>query len=59
VSEYLVSLVIEQYGPIGVLAAVLWYRQTQMIRALVDLAEEHSSVDEDQVKSDLRLTGDD
>lgn len=58
-SEYLVTLAIEQYGPIGLLAALLWYRQTQMIRAIVDLAEEHQSVDEDKVRSDLRLAGDD
>lgn len=52
--EYALTLLVEQYGPVGILAAVLWYRQTAMIRALLDLAEQTSGVDASEIKDDVQ-----
>jgi len=57
--EYAVGLIIEQYGPIGALAVVLWYRQSQMIKAIVDLAEQQEAVNADEVAADIRIRSDD
>lgn len=56
--DYLAQVAVEQYGPIGLLAAVLWYRQESVIRAVVTLAEEHPDVDEDKIEDSVKIRGD-
>lgn len=52
--EYVATLAVERYGPIALLALVLWRRQTALIRAVITLAEEQPDVDEDRIERDLR-----
>jgi hypothetical protein len=54
-NEYIYSLLIENYGPIGLLAIVLWHRQRQMLGVVVTLAEEHTEVDEERVREKMKL----
>lgn len=53
--EYLITLVIENYGPIGLLAVLLWRRQSALTGAVLTLAEEQPSVDEDRVRESVRF----
>jgi hypothetical protein len=58
VIEYLITLAIEEYGPIGMLAVLLWYRQGVLISAVLRLADEQPGVDQDSIRSDLPLRDD-
>lgn len=50
----LTQVLLENYGPIGLLALFLWRRQRAMIGAILTLAEEQPEVDEDRLKERLR-----
>lgn len=53
--EYATTVLIEQYGPIGALALVLWYRQTGIIRGLLTLAEQQPDVDEEKIEEQVKV----
>jgi len=57
-SEYLINLIVENYGPVGVFAALLWLRQSRIIDAIGDLAEQHEDVDADRIEDKMRIRGD-
>ena len=52
------SIIIQDYGPIGLLALLLWRRQGQLISAVTTLAEEHDGVDEENIKESITFGGD-
>lgn len=52
--EYLISLLIEQYGPIALLGLFLWRRQTALTQSVIRLAEETPGVDEDRVSDSVQ-----
>lgn len=49
-----VTLLLESYGPIGMLAVVLWRRQRVMIGSILTLAQEIPDVDEERMREKLR-----
>jgi len=57
VADYLLNLLIEQYGPVGMLALVLYRRQRALQSAVIRLAEEQPNVEEEAVRQDLNPGG--
>jgi hypothetical protein len=53
--EYLTQLLLENYGPVGLFAIILWYRQGGIMRGLFRLAEESEQVDAEAVKEEVRI----
>lgn len=52
--EYVLTLLVEQYGPIAVLTAVLWHRQNALRDAVLTLADEQPAVDTERVRKATR-----
>jgi len=52
--EYLFTLIIENYGPIGLFAASLAYKQRKLTDVVITLAEEQPGVNEENVRNSVR-----
>lgn len=42
-------------GPVAFATAVLWIRQTRLMRAIITLASAHENVDEDAIQERIRI----
>ena len=59
ISEQIATVIVQDYGPIGIFALVLWHRQGQIISAVTRLAEEHEDVDEERIQDEMKVIGGD
>jgi hypothetical protein len=52
--DYLFGLLIESYGPIGLLTVYIWYQQRQQRRAILRMARANQQVEEETIYKTLR-----
>ena len=55
--EYILTLVVEEYGPIGVFLLFLYRQQKKHNDAIITLAEEQPGVDENRVRDKIAIVG--